>query len=83
MVPMLPGVTLQVCEGSNRWWCMPETTDTNKAPDWFKLAVFGVCALVVMLGLSLFGANAYRDQSKADAKVYVECLAEGRSGCVR
>ena len=63
---------------------MPETTQNSKsAPDWFKLAVFGVCALFVMLGLSLFAGNAYRDQSKADAKVYVECVAQGRANCVR
>ena len=62
---------------------MPETTDTNHAPDWFKLAVFGVCALLVMLGISLYAGNTYRDQSKADAKVYVECVAQGRATCVR
>jgi hypothetical protein len=80
---MLPPVTPQLGGDADRLSDMPETTDTNKAPDWFKLAVFGVCTLLVMLGLSLFAANAYNNQSKADAKIYVECVAQGHSGCAR
>ena len=56
-----------------------ETPTRNPYETWFKITLFGVCALIVMIGLSLFAANAYNNQSKADAKVYVECLARGRT----
>jgi hypothetical protein len=54
-----------------------ETPTRNPYETWFKITLFGVCALIVMMGISFYVGNAYREQSKADAKIYVECLARG------
>jgi hypothetical protein len=60
-----------------------EIPNPSKAREASKLAIFGVCALAVMMGLSLVAAKAYQSNDRDRANVYVECLAEGRSGCVR